>query len=112
MLVHDEYHNRRFWKVAWVEKLIEGSDGQVRGAVIRVHSRGMKTMLLRRPLKCLYPLEISCKMNDIENAENVKSDPRKNPQSEVVSPRTPPPKRAAAQRAEQWMRTVLDDEDV
>ena len=84
---------------------------KLRVVVIQVHSKGMKTMLLRHPLKCLYPVEISCKMNDIENAENVKNDPRKNPQSEVVSPRTPPPKRAAAQRAEQWMKTVLNDED-
>ena len=38
VLVHDEKHPRAFWKLGKVEKLIKGQNGNVRGAVIGVHS--------------------------------------------------------------------------
>lgn len=45
------------WKLARVEDLITGSDGQVRGACIRVGSADNQSTLLRRPVHLLYPLE-------------------------------------------------------
>ena len=59
VLVHDEKHPRAFWKLRKVEKFIKGQDGNVRGAVIRVHSN-TGTRVLKRPSQMLYPLEISC----------------------------------------------------
>jgi len=48
------------WKVAVVDDVIYGRDGEPRGAVVRKSGgkRG-KLELLRRPLQKLYPLEIS-----------------------------------------------------
>ena len=59
VLVHDEKHPRAFWKLGKVEKLIKGQDGNVRGAVIRVHSN-TGSRVLNRPSQMLYPLEIGC----------------------------------------------------
>ena len=59
MLVHDEKHPRAFWKLERVEQLIKGQNGNVRGAVIRVHSNS-GSRFLRRPSQMLYPLEIGC----------------------------------------------------
>ena len=41
-----------------VEGVITGSDGQIRGATVRIHSSGNRTILLRRPLQLLYHLEV------------------------------------------------------
>ena len=66
VLLHDEKNPRTFWKLARIEKLLSGSDNRIRGAVIRVPSKS-STIILRRPLKCLYPLEISCE--DVHDPE-------------------------------------------
>ena len=39
VLVHNEKHLRGLWKIAKIERLLEGADGQVRGTVIRVPSK-------------------------------------------------------------------------
>ena len=57
VLVHDEKPFRGFWKLAKIEKLLEGPDKQIRGAVIRIPLRS-SSIIPRRPLNCLYPLEI------------------------------------------------------
>ena len=59
MLLHDERNVRGFWKLAKIEELLKGSDGHVKGAVVRVPSRA-STTILRRSLSQLYPLEIKC----------------------------------------------------
>ena len=56
---------RTFWKLAQVNDLIVGQDGQVRGAVVRTTSKGGSVSILRRPLQHLYPLEIHS--NDATN---------------------------------------------
>ena len=61
MVMRDDGSQRGFWRLARVEQLIEGSDGQVWGAAIRVSSKGDKRpAVLRRPVTHLYPLEINC----------------------------------------------------
>ena len=54
--MHDEQEKRGFWKMGRVIELIQGRDGEVRGAVIRVYFGG-KCKLLRRHVQCLYLLE-------------------------------------------------------
>jgi len=71
VLMHSEKCLRGFWKLAKIEKLIKGSDGHVRGAVIRLPTKGNRTNLLRRPLNCLYPLEIDHITYDKEERNNV-----------------------------------------
>ena len=60
MLLRDDSKPRGFWSLVRIENLIRGADGLVRGATIRVPSRGKKTTILRRPVTHLYPLEINC----------------------------------------------------
>ena len=59
MVVHSEKCLGGLWKIIKIERLLEGADGQVRGAVIRVPSKS-SSKTLRCPLNCLYPLEIEC----------------------------------------------------
>ena len=99
-----------FWKLAKVEKLIEGSDGHARGAVIRTHSKGTKMTVLRRPLRCLCPLEICCKtVGETKDVEDPETGSMEGTQPDSVLPRTRPPKRAASERAERWLKTVIDE---
>ena len=58
VVVHHEDLPRGLWRLARVGSLVTGTDGLVRGATIRVKSRGNKSSTLKRPLSCLYPLEI------------------------------------------------------
>ena len=116
VVVHDDNCPRGFWKLAKVESLLKGADELVRGAAVRVSSKGSRTSVLRRPLKCLYPLEIECQVKATQS-ENVTSSSDSN-QEGVQHVRTPReivssvsrPRRAAAMRARNWMKTVLQDE--
>ena len=57
VVVHDDGQPRGFWRLGRVEELLIGRDGRVRGAVLRVATKG-RCSILRRPLQLLYPLEI------------------------------------------------------
>ena len=46
MLVFDEHQPRSFWKLGKVIRLIKGSDQEIRGAVVRVHSREQELIYL------------------------------------------------------------------
>ena len=48
------------WRLGRVKELIVGSDGQTRGATLDVSTNG-KQSTLRRPISCLYPLEVEPK---------------------------------------------------
>ena len=65
--VHEEKRPRGLWRLAKVETIFRGSDGQARSALVRVHSSGMRSKLLRRPLKCLYPLEVRSDANQADS---------------------------------------------
>ena len=58
VVVHDEALPRGLWRLARVQELITGQDGQVRGAVLRVISKTGEPTILRRQLQLLYPLEV------------------------------------------------------
>ena len=65
---------RGFWKLGKVQKLIQGSDGHVRGAVIRLSAKGNQATLLRGPLQCLYPLEVGHVACNNDEAKDVTHD--------------------------------------
>ena len=70
--MHSESRPRHLWKLARVEEVLRGADGRARSAVVRVHSRGTQSTTLKRPLQCLYPLEVKCDPNiDSEPSDNV-----------------------------------------
>ena len=71
VLVHDEDKPRGFWKLSRIMELIVGSDGKIRGAIVKIGNRR-----LRRPLQKLYPLEVSQQdpPDSLSDSSNVTSD--------------------------------------
>ena len=47
VLVYESSLPRTFWRLARVEKLIKGTDGEIRGAFIRVKSQNSSTVWKR-----------------------------------------------------------------
>ena len=86
-----------------ITELIEGRDGQVRGAKVKMFTKG-KTNYLNRPLQKLYPLEVRS-----DTVRNVNSEDRKKRanRAENVRPREPST-RAAAKDARWKSRVMLD----
>ena len=70
VLLKDD-NKRMFWRLAIVEELLAGIDGQVRAAIIRVKS-GRQSQLFHQSFKHLYPLEVSATNRTTESTE----DPR------------------------------------
>ena len=108
VLVHNEKHLRGLWKIAKIERLLEGADGQVRGAVIRIPSKS-SSKILRRPLNNLYPLEIECATSvDPVDAVNDVSPQKTNEDAQLSGDveSQSRPQRAALQRANQFLKTV------
>ena len=58
VVVYDHELPRTLWRLGKVEQLIRGSDGAVRGALVRVNSGKKNTSFLKRPIQHLYPLEV------------------------------------------------------
>lgn len=118
VVLYDESKRRGFWKIAKVEKLIRGADEQVRGAVIRIPSRVTgRTSTLRRPVNQLYPLEIACTEVPETNGNPESDNSTESPvtlddtvTTEDVEPEIRRPRRAAAQRARDWMQAVIRGE--
>ena len=112
VVVHDDSHPRGFWKLAKIESLLKEADQQVRGATVQVSSKRSKTRVPRCPLKCLYPLEIDCEVKANQD-KDVTSHNDNNQGGETqpaeVTSSTKRPRRAAALRAENWMKAVLQD---
>ena len=86
VLVHNEGCPRGLWRLARVEDVLIGADGYARSVIIRVHSKDTNSKLLKRPLRCLYPLEVNSKScsisNDMETAEQKKKTEEQ--ESEIV----------------------------
>jgi len=120
VVLYDDSSRRGFWKLAKVETLIWGVDEQVSGAVVHVPTREVRTSTLRRPVNQLYPLEINCTEESQGNSttESVNSmKPLVTPAITTdtvstggVEPKSCRPRRAAAQRAIDWVQAVLRDE--
>ena len=112
VIVHDE-KPRIQWKLAVVEKLIEGRDGLVRAAHIR-----MDNLKTTRPIVKLYPLEVSDTDDDSQPTSDdiippSNSEVPQSPEGPGVATR---PQRKATLRAYQklaeWTDTLRAPEDV
>jgi len=55
-----------FWRLAIVEELLTGSDGQARAATVRAGKSGRQGQLFQTSVKHLYPLEVSAERTGIE----------------------------------------------
>lgn len=126
VLVHDADRPRGFWKIARVEDLISGSDGQVRGAYIRTSNRPSH---LRRPIQLLYPLQVHSladandrdtsdsgvvdNLSALETGQGATSNGSEATQNNMPPPPqsepNSPPKRIAARNAREFMRIQAED---
>ena len=108
VLLQEENVKRGQWKVAVVDDVIYGKDGEPRGAVVRKSpgKRG-RLELLHRPLQKLYPLEISTHGNAKETSvELAKQDEQGGVREEnEKDDRT---RRAAAKDARWKSKLMLD----
>ena len=67
VIVHSTKQPRGFWKLGRIKELLIGRDGEVRGAVLRVASKGLQATVLQRPIQLLYPLEVSSPCPQLES---------------------------------------------
>ena len=93
VLIHSDSKLRGFWKLGRVQRLVKGDDGHVRGAILKVPSRTGQTTILRRPLKCLYPLEVNSHLSknvvEAETGDNLSNSKSGHPRREVFSSSSP-----------------------
>lgn len=109
MLVHDEHHPRVMCRLARVSEVITSSDGQIRGASLKVSTNG-KLSTLRRPLSCLYPLEAEPSISSEDKTSTTEEDCANKDGETITQPDRPI--RAAAVKARhqvyKWMSNLTD----
>ena len=62
VIVHEDGVKRGDWKMGVVDGLIRGRDNEVRGAHVRVTTKG-RVVNLTRPVQKLYPIEVHAEPN-------------------------------------------------
>ena len=122
VLIHEENQPRTLWRLGRVKEIIEGSDGQIRGATLTVVTNG-KQSILRRPISYLYPLQVDSQSNSPKNSnvEGTLADEYReaNPSPEDTSADKPQEKARhirpvrvatvkAQQRVNEWISALTD----
>lgn len=60
MIVKADLKKRTFWKLAKVEELLPGRDGQIQSAMVKVAGKeDQKLQVIRRVIQDLIPVEVS-----------------------------------------------------
>ena len=103
VLIKEEQTNRRKWKLGRIVSLIEGRDGIMRGATIRVISGG-NPREIQRPIQKLYSMELKCRPDEAMPAE------RQLPVQPDEEARNVRPRRLAAMDGEIRRRIVMEDQ--
>ena len=98
-LVYEDDKKRGEWKMGVVEGLVIGRDGIVRGATVRVITKG-KPVRLSRPVQRLYPLEFR------SEGEGTRTTCDRNRNTEIPTRKIPPRKAALDSRCKS--RIMLD----
>ena len=105
VLVHDQDHPQGFWKIARVQRLITGRDGQTRGAVLKLATKSGRLTTLQRPVQLLYPLGVA-QSETQEESENVEDTEESELEEERDEPEPPKcPQRDSAIKAHDRVRT-------
>ena len=105
VLVYDQDLPRTLWRLAVVERLIEGTDGEIRAAEIRVKSGKQASSLFRRSVQHLYPLELNQAQDVLPPSIAVTVEQ----EATLPPPPEPRPRRTAAQRAGQRIRAMCSE---
>ena len=64
VVIGDSARPRGQRKLGKVERVLDGADGQVQGAVVRTKSGAGPSAFIRRPVQLLYPLEVCQPVDD------------------------------------------------
>ena len=103
VVLKEEQTNRGKWKLGRNISLIEGRDGMMRGATIRVISGG-NSREIQRPIQKLYSMELKCRPDEAMPAE------RQLPVQPDEETRNVHPRRLAAMDGEIRRRIVMEDQ--
>ncbi|CAB4014773.1 Hypothetical predicted protein [Paramuricea clavata] len=108
VVVHDESQPRACWRLGKVERLINGEDGNVRGAIVRISPKGKRPTTLKRSVRLLYPLEVRSDSEAEENryGKNELDEAIGNEMNQVEVKR---PRREAAKRGEERRRKWIEE---
>lgn len=103
VLVHEDNVKRSNWKMGKVLELIAGKDGEVRGAKLKLITKG-KPIFVNRAVQKLYPLEVCSvtRESDEGNINPVGNAVKQTPSGREV------PRRAAALDSRWRTRVMLD----
>ena len=70
VVIHSDNQPRGMWDLGLVEELLIGSNGEARGAVLRVAGPGRRAKHLMRPVQRLYPIEMPAQEKSAENSSS------------------------------------------
>ena len=70
VIVYDENQPRSLWRLGRVESTLQGTDGKIRGARVRVQSKTGRSTVLQRPIQHLYPLEVGPRERDCTSPDH------------------------------------------
>ena len=106
--VYDEDHPRGLWRLGKIEEVIPSADGNIRGVLVKVVSKGGQVQFIRRPVQHIYPLEVTSHSADKEVPVEESRDV---PHSEDLRPIRPrSSRRAAVQARDRIAGMMMDDE--
>lgn len=108
VLVHEDNAKRSNWKMGKVVEKIIGKDGVVRGAKVRLMTKG-KPIIVNRAVQKLYPLEVSSTLKEVSENESGRRNANSvgNAGKQVI-PRREIPRRAAALDSRWKTQAMLD----
>ena len=108
VLVHEDNVKRSDWKMGKVLECIVGKDGVVRGAKLKLITKG-KPVIVSRAVQKLYPLEVSCVMKEVSENDSGQHNGNRvgNAEKRLCTGREIP-RRAAALDSRWRTRVMLD----
>ena len=107
--VYDESHPRGMWRLGGVEELLPSSDGEVRGVLVRVMSKGGQVKMIRRPIQHIYPLEVGNEPSEPTIADTP-STTESTPTTATNSVRPRSTRRAAVQARDRIVAVTMDSD--
>ena len=64
VILKNDYTSRAFWKLEEVVELLPGNDGGIRAAIVKVLRINRKSLLLKRVVQHLIPIEVQAESTD------------------------------------------------
>ena len=64
VILKNDYTSRAFWKLEEVVELLPGNDGGIRAAIVKVLRINGKSLLLKRVVQHLIPIEVQAESTD------------------------------------------------